>query len=242
MKKSCRKGITLSSQKVGGWVDLWLRVSLVFSLYSPERWNCWQKTLLRGHTHLLIVSFAFLHAPLLQLFSSPLQQPIRLHESPAQHSTRPKNRCPVLMLNLKKTVASLFIASAWHNVSVHAFSLCFYPNKASLCVLGNTCIRLSMLGGKGHTPVSNWNVIMYELTWLQRQGAKKGGVIERWMPPCDVWPLPYSSVDIPEVMEHEWVCRLRADGEWTQVKFMCMPHRFFPAPKGENCFKTVELH
>ena len=31
----------------------------------------------------------------------------------------------------------------------------FYPNKASLCLLGNTCIRLSMLGGKGHTPVSN---------------------------------------------------------------------------------------
>lgn len=31
----------------------------------------------------------------------------------------------------------------------------------------------------------------------------KGGVIERWMPACDVRLLLYSTVDIPEVMEHE---------------------------------------
>ena len=80
-----------------------------------------------------------------------------------------------------------------------------------------------MLGGKGHTPVSNWNAIMYELTWLQGWGAEGGGggcVIERWIPACDVRLLPYSTVDIPEVMEHEWVCRLHADGEWPKVEFM----------------------
>lgn len=114
-----------------------------------------------------------------------------------------------------KTVTSLFIASAWHSMSMWAafFSAPSPRNKASLCLLGNTCIRLGMLGGKGHTPVSNWNAIMYELTWLQGCSAGGGGVIERWIPACDVWLLPYSAVDIPEVMEHEWGRHLHADGE-----------------------------
>lgn len=36
------------------------------------------------------------------------------------------------------------------------------------------------------------------------------GVIERWMPVCDVRLLRYSTVDIPEVMELQWVHRFRA--------------------------------
>lgn len=77
-----------------------------------------------------------------------------------------------------------------------------------------------MLGGKGHTPVSNWNAIMYELTWLQGWGAEGGGVIEKWIPYCDVWLLLYPTVDIPEVMEHEWVLCLHANGGWTKSEFM----------------------
>lgn len=79
-----------------------------------------------------------------------------------------------------------------------------------------------MFGGKGHTPVSNWNAIMYELTWLQGGGAggveeeddkeeeekeEEAGVIERWIPSCDVWLLLYTTVDIPQLMDHEWVHR-----------------------------------
>lgn len=112
----------------------------------------------------------------------------------------------------------------------------FNQNKASLCLLGNTCIRLGMLGGKGHTPVSNWNAIMYELTWLQGWGGwRRGwGVIERWIPACDVRLLPYSTVDIPEVIEHEWVRRLHTDGSMTKSSVYVYSSQFFPVPKVES--------
>lgn len=87
----------------------------------------------------------------------------------------------------KKTLASLFVA-----LTFHVFFPLPFTKQASLCLFGNTCIRLGMLGGKGHTPVSNWNAIMYELTWLQGWGAEGRGVIERWMPACDVRLLRHS--------------------------------------------------
>lgn len=76
-------------------------------------------------------------------------------------------------------------------------------NKASQCLLGNTCIRLDMLRSEGHTPVSNWNAIMYELTWLQGWGGE--GLIGRWMSDYDVCLFHSSTVDIPKVMGHEWI-------------------------------------
>lgn len=54
------------------------------------------------------------------------------------------------------------------------------------------------------------------ITGVRGWRRRGGGVIERWIPSCDVWLLLYSTVDIPEVMEHEWVHRLHANGEWTK--------------------------
>lgn len=123
-----------------------------------------------------------------------------------------KNSCRLPRLNQKKTATFLFIVSPWHSMLMHAYEISYcYQNKASLCFLGNTCIRLGMLGGKGQTLVGNWNVIMYELTWLEGWGAwgEAGGVGGGAWLKGEYYPVmcgcSFVSVDIPGVIKHEWV-------------------------------------
>lgn len=87
-----------------------------------------------------------------------------------------------------------------------------------------------MLGGKGHTPVSNWNAIMYELTWLQGWGAEEGGGGD-WKVNTSLWcataPLFHSrhSRGNGTWMSLPPSCRWRVTQSWVYV---------LPAPEIED--------
>lgn len=141
---------------------LWCFLSTLLSSGVAER-ACVQSNtqkLTQPHTHRQVVGFAFLQAPQLHHVFSPL---------PPSFKNQDFTSLPQHTLDVLLKIVSTSQAEPGENCGIPFYSFdmtqhvdaCFSfppsasPNKASLCLLGNTCIRLSMLGGKGHTPVSN---------------------------------------------------------------------------------------